>query len=526
MIQPCLTGKGINSFFYHQTGTIMKILNAAQIRELDKYTINNEPVSSADLMERASKKCYEWIRHKLSKKRHVKVFCGMGNNGGDGLVIARMLAGNGFQVQVFRVVHMEQASEDFMINEKRLTGIRNLNYVSLEEGDDLPALSSGDLVIDAILGSGLARPLEGWLAKVVQHINASDAVVVSVDFPTGLFCEDNRHNNPKNIIRASHTLSFQFPRLAFMFPSNEQYLGSWHLIDIGLHPEGVRLAETKYHYLQASDIRMLYRHRRKFAHKGHFGHAYLMAGSYGKVGAAILSARAAIRTGAGLLTVHLPQCGYQSIQTAVPEAMCIPDQHPHFISEVPDLNGYNVAGVGPGTGTDEQTARALKLLIQNTTTPMVIDADALNILSENLTWCGFLPKSSVFTPHPGEFDRIAGKTTDDHDRLDKAVELAHRFQVFIVLKGAHTVIVCPDGRCYFNSTGNPGMATGGSGDVLTGMILGWMAQNYTPLHACLLGVYLHGRAGDLAASRKGQEGLTASDVIEQIPKAIKTTMRV
>ncbi len=503
----------------------MKILQAAQIREIDRYTIENEPVASIELMERAAKKCYEWIRRHMKHKRQVRVFCGMGNNGGDGLVIARMLAGTGHQVTVYKVQHTTTASEDFTMNEKRLAGVKNLHYQTIHEGEPFPEIADDDLVIDALLGSGLARPLEGLLAAVVQHINSARAVVIAIDFPSGLFCEDNRENNEKHIIRADYTLTFQLPKLAFMFASNEQYIGFWYLIDIGLHPDAIRRAETKYHYLQASDIRSLYRGRKRFAHKGHFGHAYLMAGSYGKTGAAVLAARGAIRSGLGLLTVQLPSCGYDVIQTAVPEAMCVPDEQAHFVSEVADLEGFHVVGTGPGIGTNEQTARALKLLIQNTAVPMVLDADALNILSENLTWCGFLPKGSVFTPHPGELDRLAGKSGNDHDRLDKAVELAHRFQVHIVLKGAHTVVIAPDGRCYFNSTGNPGMATGGSGDVLTGMIIAWLAQNYSTLHSCLMAVYLHGRAGDLAANRKGYEGLIAGDIIEQIPKATKTTLR-
>ncbi len=309
-----------------------------------------------------------------------------------------------------------------------------------------------------------------------------------------------------------------------MFSSNEKYIGQWILLDIGLHADAIAAADTKHHFLQASDVSVLYRPRRRFAHKGHFGHAFLVAGSYGKAGAAVLAARAAIRSGTGLLTTQVPNAAYQVIQTAVPEAMCVADDHPHIISSVADIEKFNAVAVGPGIGTDEQTARALKVLIQNTSVPMLLDADALNILSENLTWCGFLPKGSIFTPHPGEFDRLAGKTTDDHDRFEKAVELAHRFQVYVVLKGAYTAIVCPDGRCFFNSTGNPGMATGGSGDVLTGMILGFLAQNYSPLHSCIMAVYIHGRAGDLAANRKGYEGLIAGDIIEMIPKAIKTTL--
>ncbi len=502
----------------------MKILSASQIREIDARTIADEPIASIDLMERAAKKCYEWIRRTFRKHKDVKIFCGMGNNGGDGLVIARMLAGTGCKVTVIKVAHTNKPSDDFTTNEKRLNGIKNLQVLTLDAGDAMPMLNQDDLVVDALLGSGLTRPLEGLLARVVLHINASGCKIVSIDFPSGLFCEDNRSNNHKHIIRANYTLTFQFPKLAFMFASNDQYVGQWYLLDIGLDADAIRQANTRFFFLQSSDVKALYRPRRKFAHKGHFGHAFLVAGSYGTAGAAVLAAKSVLRSGAGLLTLQIPNTAYQVVQTAVPEAMCVADDHPHIVSGLPNLEKYNAIGVGPGLGTHDQTARALKLLIQNTTVPMVLDADALNILSDNLTWCGFLPKGSIFTPHPGEFDRLAGKTTEEYDRLDKAIELAHRFQVHVVLKGAHTVVVCPDGRCFFNSTGNPGMATGGSGDVLTGMILGWLAQNYSPLHSCLLGVYLHGRAGDLAANRKGYEGLIAGDIIEMIPKAIKTTL--
>ncbi len=508
-----------------RTSEAMKILNAEQIRDIDTHTMEREPISSVDLMERAAGKCYEWIRRNMRKKRVVKVFCGMGNNGGDGLVIARMLAGTGYKLRVYKILHSFRASADFLANEKRLGGVKNLHLEELGEEDLLPDIQKDDLVVDALLGSGLSRPLEGLLASVVQHINASGATVVSIDFPTGLFCEDNRRNIDKNIVRANYTLSFQLPKLAFIFASNAKYLGEWFLIDIGLDRDAIQYAETKYFFLQASDIRPLYRPRRKFAHKGHYGHAYLMAGSLGKAGAAVLASRAVLRSGAGLLTTHVPGCARDVIQTAVPEAMCVVDEQAQFISSVAELDRFNVIGAGPGMGTHEQTAKALKLLIQNATVPMVLDADALNILSENHSWCGFLPKGSIFTPHPGEFDRLAGKTSDEHDRLDKARELAHRFQVHIVLKGAHTAVISPDGRCWFNSSGNPGMATGGSGDVLTGIILGWMAQNYSPLYSCLMGVYLHGRAGDLAANRKGQEGLIAGDIIDEIPKATKTTLR-
>ncbi len=503
----------------------MKILDAQQIKKVDEYTIQNEPISSIDLMERAAMQCFKWLRRRLSSNQKFMVFCGMGNNGGDGLAIARLLIKKGHMVDVFKVNHMNEPSKDFGVNEKRLmdTGFSGMHCVG--SAADLPQLDADCLVIDAMLGSGLSRPLEGLLSQVVQHINSSGALVVSIDIPTGLFVGDNRDNDPRSIIHADYTLSFQLPKLAFMLASNDAFVGEWVLLDIKLHPEAIRLAESKYFFLHASDVKGLYRPRKKYAHKGHFGHALLIAGSHGKSGAAVLAAKSALRSGVGLLTVHVPNEAYTVLQSVVPEAMCLADEEPRFISRIFDLEGFNAVGVGPGLGTHEQTARALKLLIQNATVPMVLDADALNILAENLTWCGFLPKGSVFTPHPGEFDRLAGKSSSDMERLEKALELAHRFQVYVVLKGAHSAVACPDGRCFFNSTGNPGMATGGSGDVLTGMILGWMAQNYSPLYSCLLAVFLHGRAADLAALRKSQEGMTAGDIIEFLPKAIQTTFR-
>ncbi len=500
---------------------MIKILNAQQVREIDAYTIENEPISSIDLMERAASKCYAWIRQRLKSKKEVRIFCGMGNNGGDGLVIARMLGGTGHKVTVYKVMHTDKASEDFSKNEKRLIGARNVHKIDLHENDPFLEIKKDDLVIDAMLGSGLTRPLKGFLSEVVSKINASGAVVVAIDLPTGLFCEDNRENDPKKIIRADYTLTFQVPKLSFMLASNDKFIGEWHLLDIGLHPEAIKAAETRYFVIEGQDLRSFYRPRKKFSHKGDYGHALLLSGSYGKMGAAVLAARAALRSGAGLVSVQAPACGYDILQTSIPECMVIPDEQEHFISGLGDLSPFNAVGAGPGIGTEEQTARTLKLLIQNAGVPMVLDADALNIISENPTWRGFLPPGTILTPHPKEFARLAGKSSNDHDRLDKAIEFAHQFQVYVVLKGACTAIVSPDRRVFFNTTGNPGMATGGSGDVLTGMILAWLAQNYSPLQSALAGVYLHGLAGDMAASRRGFEGLTPGDMVEQIPKAIK-----
>ena len=499
----------------------MKILDAPQIRKLDAWTIEHEPIKSIDLMERAARQCFHRIKRLLKPGLAIRVFCGMGNNGGDGLAIARMIAGSGFPVSVYKVVHSQQPSPDFLINEERLKKVRRAELKEITSDSDLPDIGPGELVVDALFGTGLNRPLKGLPAKVVQHINQSEAFVVSIDLPSGLLCEDNRGNDFKKVIGARLTLTFQLPKLALLLPGYSACSENWEMLDIKLHPEAIDAAETLNFYLQAGDIRSFYKPRNKFDHKGHFGHALLLAGSYGKAGAAVLAARAALRTGAGLLTAHLPAGLVPVMQTSLPEAMCVADEGHSILTHPGDVLPYNAIAVGPGIGKDPQTANALKLLIQNTQMPLVLDADALNILSENPTWLSFLPGGSVLTPHPREFERLVGKFADDYERLEIARAFALKYQVYLVLKGAHTAIISPDGRIFFNSTGNPGMATAGSGDVLTGIILGWMAQGYTPLQSALAGVYIHGLAGDMAASRQGPESLIASDIVAHLPKAIK-----
>ena len=499
----------------------MKILDAPQIRQIDAYTIEHEPIKSIDLMERAARQCFLRIKRLVKPGQEIKVFCGIGNNGGDGLAIARMLAGSGYPVSVYKVVFSEKASPDFLINEERLKKVRKAELIEIKEEQDFPEIGSNALVVDALFGTGLNRPLKGLAAKIVQQINQSDAYVVSIDLPSGLFCEDNRHNDYKKVIRANLTLTFQLPKLAMLLPGNEAITGNWEVLDIKLHPEAILAAHTRNYYLKQEDIRSFYRPRKKFDHKGHFGHALLMAGSYGKAGAAVLAARAAMKIGAGLLTVHLPSGLVPIMQTSLPEAMCVADEGHSIIIQAGDISFFNAVAVGPGIGKDPQTANALKLLIQNTQNPLVLDADALNILSENPTWLSFLPGGSVLTPHPREFERLAGKYADDYERLEIARAFSMKYQVYLVLKGAHTNIICPDGQAFFNSTGNPGMASAGSGDVLTGIILGWMAQGYSPLQSALAGVYIHGLAGDMAAARLGFESLMAGDIVAFLPKAIK-----
>lgn len=499
----------------------MKILNTQQIRDTDKYTIENEPIASIDLMERASKAFFDQVKKRLKKQDKIRIFCGMGNNGGDGLALARMLINTGYTVSVFKIVHSEKPSPDFATNEERLKKLKKVDLTEIFQTRELPEISEKDIVIDAIFGSGLSRPLEGFPAEVVRHINKSNAGIIALDLPSGLFAEDNTKNIPENIIRADYTFTFQLPKLSFMFPENAIYLGQWQVLDIGLDHEFINRQDTPYHFLLKEDLLPFYQYRRKFDHKGTFGHALLIAGSFGKSGAAVLAGKAVLKTGTGLLTTHIPSANYIIQQTSLPEGMVSIDENEKYFSEIKNPDAYIAIGIGPGLDKDPVTQKALKSVIQNFSRPMVLDADALNILAENPTWLSFLPPGSILTPHVGEFERLAGKCDNGWDRLEKARDFAFRFRCYLVLKGAHTAVVTPDKQVMFNSTGNPGMATGGSGDVLTGIILGLLAQGYSPQYSSVAGVFLHGLAADLAVRRKPAESLLAGDIINFIDRAIQ-----
>ncbi|MEI6748961.1 MAG: NAD(P)H-hydrate dehydratase [Bacteroidales bacterium] len=497
----------------------MKILSIDKIRMADTFTIENEPISSQDLMERASNACLNWIMARYSSAVKVKIVCGSGNNGGDGLAIARMLIAKGYSVEVYALKVGNQQSADFGINMQRLLSETITKVTWLAHGVSLPDFDETDLIIDAIIGSGLSRPAEGFETEIIRQINASPAEIISIDIPSGLFADQSSIHNPTGIVHADFTLTFELPKLAFMFPENALFSGEWHILSIGLHADFIASVETKNYFTTKHDITALIHPRPVFAHKGNFGHALLIAGSGGKMGAAVLSARSCLRSGAGLVTAHIPQNSLMVMPVAVPECMTSYDSSVDFFTAIPDLTPYNAIGVGPGIGTDELTHKALKLLIQEARKPMVIDADALNILSENKTWLAFLPPDCILTPHLKEFERLSGKSNDDFNRFEEARNFAVKFRIYLVLKGKYTVICCPDGQCYFNSTGNAGMATGGSGDVLTGVLLGLLARGYTPKEAAISGVYIHGMAGDYAARDKGQESMLASDIIEHLGEA-------
>lgn len=495
----------------------MKILSAQQTRELDTYTIQNEPIASIDLMERASMVFTDWFAEQFPKRHQlIHVCCGMGNNGGDGLAVARMLHERKYDVKVSICRFSDQGSEDFSENLKRLKKYPEIAINDIKKDDPLPDLQDTAIVIDAIFGSGLNRPAEGYWAALIEHIIQSEVTVAAIDIPSGLFAD--RHTEGARI-QADQTLTFELPKLAFLFPENNLATGRWTHRTIGLSAGFLETVQTSNYYIDHDMVAGLYRKREKFDHKGTFGHALLVAGSYGKVGAAILSARAALRSGLGLLTIHAPRCAYEILQISIPEAMVSIDRHRHFISEWPGLDTYDTVGIGPGISQGQMTREAILQLIDNAQTPIVLDADGLNILAKNPDYFEKLPANSILTPHPKEFERLFGASPDNFTRNRLQRETAQRYQIIIVLKGAHTCIAMPDGSCYFNCTGNPGMATGGSGDVLTGILTGLLAQKYTSQAAAILGVYLHGLAGDLAVKELETHALVAGDLVKFLGKA-------
>lgn len=496
---------------------MLKVLKAKQIREADNFTIKKEPIASIDLMERAANNAFKRILE-ISKKPENKsfiVFCGPGNNGGDGLVIARKLLEKGYSVITYTLNLNGKYSEDFVTNLNRYSG----EPIELNQDSYEVQLEKESIIIDALFGTGLGRPLEGFIQDIIEQLNESGLPIVSIDMPSGLFAEDNKNNKYGGIIKATYTLSFEVPKLAFLLPENSIYVGNWEVIPIGLHPEFIQEVECEKFYFTKQDAKSILKLRNAFSHKGTFGHALLIAGCTGKMGAAVLAAKAAMRSGLGLLSVQIPKSGYEIMQVSVPEAMVVLDENENFVSTSLKSYPYPTLGIGPGIGTEEETQSLFKRLIQDITSPIVIDADALNILSENKTWLSFLPKGSILTPHPGEFRRLVGDWESDLERLELQVEFAKKFQIYLVLKGRHTSIACPSGKVFFNSTGNSGMATGGSGDTLTGIITGLLAQGYLSEQAALLGVYLHGLAGDFAADKLGEESLIASDISFYLPNA-------
>ena len=504
----------------------MKIFNTSQIRAADAFTIKNEPVASIDLMERASnafiERFLQIIENQLPLKGKIHIFCGQGNNGGDGLAIGRLLLKDVLakNIQCYEVETGGKSADDFITNKARYANHSLSNVLVINNLQDMPTIHQEDIVIDALLGSGLNRKVEGLKVDVIQSINESGANVFAVDMPSGLFA-DSTQNEDESIIKANYTLSFQFPKLSFFMPSNAIYTGNWQILDIGLSAKFIEETDTPYYYIYSKFVATLLTPRAFNSHKGLYGHALIMAGSMGKMGAALLASKACLRSGAGLTSAYIPYCGLEAFQQALPEAMLELDSHKKIITTCPETFQYAAIGVGPGLGTDKITLEVLRKLMRTFKKPMVIDADALNLLSTTPELKDFLRPNIILTPHPKEFERLAGQSVNEWERLQKATEFAEDNQCIVVLKSAYTSIHLPDGRVFFNANGSPGMAKGGSGDVLTGIITALLAQGYTPENASILGVYLHGAAGSIAAEKYSVWSMLPSDLIECLPNAFK-----
>lgn len=500
----------------------MKIFNSEKLREIDKATCEAQEIDSVELMERAaSAVTYEIISRFLPNKRIV-VIAGPGNNGGDALAVARMLMEQGYnKVEVFLFNVTGKLSHDCDEERKKLITIDSVDFTEITREFNPPYLSSDDVVIDGLFGSGLNMPLQGGFIAVARLINESGAYVVSIDIPSGLFGEWNAAVNRRDVVHADLTLTFQTPRLSFFFEENYLCTGDWKILDIDLDEKAIQETPADFTLIDTRNVRPLLRKRMKFSGKRDYGSALLFAGSAGMMGASVMCARATLRGGAGLATVHSASCGMQVVQTAVPEAMFEPDPGEHFISEMTVHHDHQVVVAGPGIGTREATIDALESLLKNVKSPLVLDADALNCIARRPQLLTLLPHQTVITPHIGEFDRLFGEHSSSEARLKKGVEMAQYYNIVIVLKGHYTAVIRPTGRVYFNSSGNPGMATAGAGDVLTGVIAAFISQGYRPELAATLGVYIHGLAGDMAAEDLGQAGMLATDIIDRLGLAVR-----
>ncbi len=497
------------------------ILTAEQIKKADAYTIKHEPIASIDLMERASKACVSWIEKNIQGKRSFKVFCGTGNNGGDGLAICRLLLEKGHEVQPFIIRHNKKMSTDASRNEARLMQkdislVRNIYQIN-----DLAPIESNDIVIDALFGIGLNKEVKGLAAHVIDYINESMAEVIGIDMPSGMLA-DHPSQHFQSIIKADHTLSFQTYKQAFLYNENQYWLGDIHLLNIGLDQSYLQSLDRTHRFYDHTFCLSKLRHRDSFSHKGNFGHALLIAGQKGMMGAAILSAKAAMRSGLGLCTAYLPGIGLPVMHSTVPEVICMASEKENYISGLPDLKKYKAIAIGPGIGNDDKTVQTLSDLLSISPVPLIIDADAINLLATHQELFPKIPELSVLTPHPKEFDRLCGKSSSDFERNEKQIAFAQAHKVYVLIKGKNSCIACPDGTCYINTSGNAGMATAGTGDVLSGILLALMAQGYTPNDAVLMAVNIHGLAGDFALEEKGMHAMMAGDLIDQLPVVFKS----
>ncbi|AYN67341.1 NAD(P)H-hydrate dehydratase [Euzebyella marina] len=502
----------------------MKLFTAEQVYAADKFTIEKQNITSDELMERAAIQLFNWLHLRMQGAQvKIHLFCGIGNNGGDGLALARHLQDHGYNIEVYVVNYSKKRSKDFLTNLERLKE-RKIWPNFLEEGSEWPPIKEEEIIVDAIFGIGLNRAPDEWVGNLFEHLESTKAFVLAVDIPSGLFTE-SVPKREKDVLKANYTLSFQVPKLVFFLPQTGKYTVQWEVLDIGLDKQFLFETDTDYSLIGKNEILPFYRPREKYSHKGTYGHSLIIGGSYGKMGAVQLAARSCLRVGSGLVTVYIPKCGYIPLQTAIPEAMVITDNEDSHISEIELSIEPTAVGLGVGMGTKEGTSEAIANFLKDYKRPVVVDADALNLIAQHKDLLKYLPGQAVLTPHPKELERLIGSWKDDFDKLEKAKVFSDKHDCVLVIKGAHTIIIYKN-KGYVNTTGNPGMATGGTGDVLTGMITGLIAQGYEPLQAALLGVYLHGRSGDITVENTGYQALLATDVIEGIGPAFLDLFKV
>lgn len=500
----------------------MKIFKSKIIKELDTATCEAQGIDSLTLMERAANAIANEISSRFLPSRRIVVMAGAGNNGGDALAVSRILAEQGFDnLDVYLFNIKGQLSADCEEQKRQLQNVMGIKFTEISSTFTPPHLTEDDVIIDGLFGSGLREPLSGGFASVARLINESGAYIISIDIPSGLSGEWNAEAKHRDMVHASLTLTFQFPRLSFFFSENADILGEWKVLDIDLDQKAMKSIHSDWLLVESRTVRPLLHARQPFSGKRDYGSVMLFAGSMGMMGAAVLCARSAMKSGVGLATVHAPRSGMTILQTAIPEAMFEPDRNERVISDMTLHHTHQAVAVGPGIGINDITINALESLIKNCKSPMVLDADALNCISRRPALLSMLPPRTVITPHIGEFDRLFGEQVSSEERLKKAIEMARYYNIVIVLKNHFTMIVRPTGKVYFNSTGNAGMATAGSGDVLTGVIAAFIAQGFQPEHAATIGVFVHGLAGDIASEEIGEYGVTASDITNRLGRAIK-----
>ena len=491
----------------------MKILSSEAIRTVDAKTLQYKKMQSHELMEMAATAFFDYFVLNYSiNESTVAIFCGSGNNGGDGVAIARLLHEAGYYVKLIIIEISDRYSDDCSLNIVKAQKA-DIDITKITSVDQIPDLNNINVVIDGIFGTGLSRNLKGLAKDVIEKINSARKTVVSIDIPSGLFMD----KPTKLAIFATETVTFQIPKLALFLPMNYKFAGNISIVNIGLDATAINEAETDMYYLEDATMADKLKPLTKYAHKGTQGHALIIGGSLGKIGSVLLASKAALKSGCGLVTAFVPKCGTSVIQSSFPEAMVVQDNSQYYLSSISyDIQPSAIA-IGMGMGKHNETKQAFAFFLQNTFTPLVVDADALNILSENSDWLHYLQPNTILTPHPAELSRLIGNWENDFEKIILTREFARQYKLIIVIKGAHTIIIDSD-NLYINSSGTPALATAGSGDVLSGIIAGLLSQNYEPIIAAQLGVYIHGLTANVTTDIINPRSFIASDIIDNICK--------